>query len=85
MDRGAERQQGQTRQTLTEIIGCVERHHIIPKCCGGTNCRSNLVFLTPTEHYIAHRLLVNIYPDTIGLLAAVMFFLNTEIAKAIQL
>ncbi len=36
-----------------------ERHHIIPKSLGGTNNRSNLVLLTPEEHYICHGLLVD--------------------------
>jgi len=38
-----------------------ETHHIIPKCVGGTNDMSNLVNLTPEEHYVAHQLLVKIY------------------------
>ena len=35
----------------------VEKHHIIPKCLGGTNKKSNIIELTPKEHYICHRLL----------------------------
>jgi hypothetical protein len=35
-----------------------ERHHIIPKCIGGTDEPSNIVRLSAREHYIAHRLLV---------------------------
>lgn len=35
-----------------------ERHHIIPKCMGGSDDQSNLVRLTAKEHFIAHRLLV---------------------------
>lgn len=34
-----------------------EKHHIIPKSCGGGNARTNLVLLTLREHFIAHRLL----------------------------
>lgn len=34
-----------------------EQHHIIPKSCGGSNEPSNLILLTPKEHYICHRLL----------------------------
>lgn len=41
-----------------------ERHHIIPKSCGGLNDKTNLVLLTPKEHYICHRLLVFIYENT---------------------
>lgn len=34
-----------------------ERHHIIPRCMGGSNQSVNLVNLTAKEHYIAHLLL----------------------------
>ncbi|XAO17074.1 homing endonuclease [Escherichia phage FL23] len=42
------------------LTGYKERHHIIPKCLGGSNDASNLVDLTPEEHYVAHQLLVKI-------------------------
>lgn len=41
-----------------------ESHHIIPKSIGGTNEKDNLVLLTPKEHYICHRLLVEIHRGT---------------------
>lgn len=34
-----------------------ERHHIIPRCMGGTNDKENLIDLYAHEHYIAHKLL----------------------------
>ena len=34
-----------------------ENHHIIPKSLGGTNSRTNLVLLSPEEHYKCHYLL----------------------------
>lgn len=34
-----------------------EVHHILPKCMGGRDDKSNLVRLTYREHYIAHKLL----------------------------
>jgi hypothetical protein len=40
-----------------------EWHHIIPKCIGGSDEPENLIRLTPEEHYVAHQLLVKIYPD----------------------
>jgi HNH endonuclease len=40
-----------------------ERHHIIPRSCGGSNDLDNLVYLTAREHFICHRLLVKIYKD----------------------
>ena len=40
-----------------------EKHHIIPKCMNGSNDVENIVALTPEEHYVAHQLLVKIYPN----------------------
>lgn len=47
-----------------------ERHHILPKCMGGDESPENLVDLTPEEHYVAHQLLVKIYPENSGLVQA---------------
>lgn len=38
-----------------------EKHHIIPKCLGGTNEKENLVLLTAREHFICHKLLTYIH------------------------
>ena len=43
--------------------GYTENHHVIPKCLGGSNDNSNLVRLTAREHFIVHKLLVEIYPN----------------------
>jgi hypothetical protein len=40
--------------------GYFEKHHIIPKCLGGTNDALNIVCLTAREHFICHILLVKI-------------------------
>ena len=50
--------------------GYVEKHHILPKCLGGTDDVNNLVILTPEEHYLAHLLLVKIYPNNSSLIYA---------------
>jgi hypothetical protein len=42
----------------------LERHHILPKSCGGNNRKDNLVNLTLREHYISHLLLERIYRET---------------------
>jgi hypothetical protein len=47
-----------------------ETHHIIPRCIGGTDELSNLVELTPEEHYTCHLLLVKIYPTNSSLIFA---------------
>jgi hypothetical protein len=41
----------------------VEKHHIIPRSLGGNNSKSNLVYLTAREHFIAHLLLSKMYKD----------------------
>lgn len=41
-----------------------EKHHIQPRSFGGSNKKDNLVYLTLKEHYIAHLLLVGIYPES---------------------
>ena len=50
--------------------GYTEKHHIIPKCMGGTDESENLVDLMPEEHYVAHQLLVKMYPDNVSLIYA---------------
>jgi hypothetical protein len=54
-----------------------ETHHILPRCMGGSDSEENLVKLTPEEHYLAHQLLVKIYPNNHALAkAAVMMIPN---------
>lgn len=53
----------------------VERHHIIPRSHGGSDDESNLVPLTPREHYMAHRLLAKMYP-TCGAMAKAVWFMS---------
>lgn len=40
-----------------------EKHHIIPRCMGGNDDKTNLAVLTPEEHFVCHLLLLKIYPD----------------------
>lgn len=47
-----------------------ETHHIIPRCMGGDDSKSNLVELTPEEHFIAHQLLVKMHPTESKLIYA---------------
>lgn len=48
----------------------IERHHIVPRCLGGTDDICNIVALTPEEHYVAHQLLIKIYPTETKLIHA---------------
>lgn len=49
------------KNTITE--GYVEKHHIVPKCLGGTDDIDNLVALPPKAHFICHYLLHKMHPD----------------------
>jgi len=55
-----------------------EKHHIMPKCLGGSNEPENLVLLTAREHYICHKLLTYIYPKTRGLWLALKRFMHSK-------
>ena len=48
-------------------LGYCERHHVVPKCLGGSDELSNIVILTPEEHYVAHQLLIKMYPKHVKL------------------
>ncbi len=47
-----------------------EKHHVIPKCVGGSDDVQNLVLLTAREHFVAHQLLVKIYTSEYKLVFA---------------
>jgi hypothetical protein len=65
IERGRERQGGITqRAKIIKRFGYMERHHILPKCLGGNNDPTNLVFLTGREHFIAHLLLTFIHKNS---------------------
>ena len=48
----------------TRIVeGYNEKHHILPKCLGGSDDPKNLVLLPSRAHFICHYLLYKAYPD----------------------
>ena len=47
----------ESRENVKQEGVYMERHHVIPKCMGGTNDPENLVWLTDREHLIAHKML----------------------------
>ncbi len=55
-----------------DLVGYSERHHVLPRCMGGTNAKENLVRLTAKEHFIAHKLLVRMKPEVRGLWLALV-------------
>lgn len=38
-----------------------EKHHIVPRCLGGSDAKTNIVALTAREHYVCHWLLAKAY------------------------
>lgn len=60
-------ERGRSRK-LTEYT---EKHRIVPGCIGGKYDEENVVRLTPEEHFVAHQLLVKIYPNVPKLVFAV--------------
>lgn len=55
-----------------------EEHHIVPTCMGGLSFIDNKVLLTAREHFICHKLLVEIYPDNIKLQYAIWMMVCTK-------
>lgn len=51
------------RAKTRKLEGYREKHHIIPRCIGGINEKSNIVELTAREHFLCHWLLYEIYPS----------------------
>lgn len=64
------KERASTRKQANVLFGYSEAHHIIPRCMSGTNEKENLAYLTPEEHYLAHQLLVKIFPNVYGLAIA---------------
>lgn len=54
----------------------VERHHVVPKCLGGSDLPENIVELTPEEHFVAHQLLVKMHPGNHKLIWAASAMTN---------
>lgn len=55
-----------------------EHHHILPKCMGGSDDPSNMVWLTPREHYIAHLLLWKSNPNNVKLYWPLQWFYDKD-------
>jgi hypothetical protein len=64
------------RAKARKLEGYKEKHHIIPKCMKGSNNKDNLAELTAKEHFICHRLLVEIYPNNKKLIFALWGMCN---------
>lgn len=55
-----------------------EGHRIVPGCLGGKYISENVVYLTPEEHYVAHQLLMKMYPDHKSLVYAAYMMANAK-------
>lgn len=67
---------------ITPFDGYVEKHHIIPRCLGGSDDESNLVSLSAREHFICHLLLTKCYePNTIEYKKMIKAFMMMLICK----
>lgn len=73
-DQIIDRAQKESREKGTGTY--YEAHHIVPKCLGGEGrvsqwkTHSNIILLTAREHFLAHRLLIKIYPGNSKLVFA---------------
>jgi hypothetical protein len=58
------------------LVEYSEKHHIVPRCLGGTDEEENLVRLTPREHFLCHCLLIRIHPGNAKLIYAAKMMAN---------
>jgi len=66
------------RAITRTLNGYKERHHIVPKCIGGDDNPDNIAELTAREHFIAHKLLCEIYPSNSKLQYALWMLCNCK-------
>jgi hypothetical protein len=72
---------GQERQLPKETY--TEKHHIVPKCLGGTNEKSNLTVLTAREHFLVHLILARkLHPKNPKLWTALHYMLNLKTRRS---
>jgi len=64
-----------------KLQGYREQHHVIPRCLGGTDDKSNLVELTAREHFIVHKLLCELFPNESKLVYAYWAMCNKQGSK----
>lgn len=63
----------------------VEKHHIIPRSLGGSDDESNIIALSPRDHFFAHRLLAKIHGGKMWAALAYMSRGNVKSAKGVRI
>ena len=66
----------QNAKSRNKLNCYMEKHHIIPKSEGGINKIDNLVYLTPKEHFIVHKLLYKIQPENYNRMLSFLMMSN---------
>jgi hypothetical protein len=66
------------RARIRNLEGYVERHHVKPKCIDKSIYNTDIVRLLPEEHWIAHKLIIKIYPNHPGLIYALERMSNSK-------
>ena len=56
-----------TKKDAVTLLGSAERHHILPKSfkMGGDKDSANMVYLSPREHFIVHKLLMRMFDNPV--------------------
>lgn len=62
--------------TEEELSGYKEKHHILPKTLGGTNIKTNLVYMPIRYHIMAHIVIIEVYPESDGLRRAILLLIR---------
>ena len=62
-------------------VGYYEKHHIIPRCMGGSDKSENLINLPAREHFIVHQCLAKIHKGAFGGKLIVAAFLMSKDGK----
>ena len=61
--------------------GYTEKHHILPRSMGGSDCSSNIIKLKAREHFFGHLLLAKIYGGKMWAALSFMSRSGTKSAK----
>lgn len=67
-----------SRAKSRHLDGYVEKHHIVPRCLGGSDDKDNLVALTYREHFLCHKLLCKMHPGNLKLIYAISFMIYSS-------